>query len=229
MGPGDTPMIKSLSLQSLRSLRWVVALSAFLLFGVMVAAPAARTSLLKAAGWSLVADDRLVPADIVVVTADSGGAGVLEAADLVRSGIAPRVAVFEDPPDAVDREFLRRGLPYEDAAARAIRQLHSLGVEAVERIPRATAGTEDVGWALEAWCRGQTLQSIVVVVLPDHSRRVGRVLRRTMGDQPTRVIVRSSHYSSFDPDRWWQSRSGIRTQVIEWEKLILDLARHPLS
>jgi hypothetical protein len=52
---------------------------------------------------------------------------VLEAADLVHSGIATRVAVFSDPPDAVDREFIRRGAPYEDVGARSLRQLRSLG------------------------------------------------------------------------------------------------------
>jgi len=41
-----------------------------------------------------------------------------------------------DPPDGVDQEFIRRGLPYEDAAAREIRQLKSLGVTDVVQISR---------------------------------------------------------------------------------------------
>jgi hypothetical protein len=64
------------------------------------------------------------------------GAGALEAADLMQSGIATRVAVFADPPSAEDHEFLRRGLPYEDGAARQIRRLRSLGVTDVVQIPR---------------------------------------------------------------------------------------------
>src|SRR5262249_17874345 len=56
--------------------------------------------------------------DVIVVSLDSSGAGALEAADLVQSGIATRVAVFTDPPSGEDHEFIRRGLPYDDAGAR---------------------------------------------------------------------------------------------------------------
>jgi hypothetical protein len=66
-------------------------------------------------------------ADIIVVAIDADGAGALEAADLVHHGVSTQVAVFDDPPSSVDREFLRRGLPYEDRAAISTRQLHSLG------------------------------------------------------------------------------------------------------
>src|SRR5256885_15163291 len=77
-----------------------------------------RTAIFRAAGRALVAEDPIEPADVIVIASNADGSGVLEAADLVGKGIATRVAVFADPPDAVDREVLRRGLPYEDAAAR---------------------------------------------------------------------------------------------------------------
>src|SRR3990170_6397216 len=128
----------------------------------------------------LVVDEPVERVDIIVVAVDADGAGVLEAADLVHSGIASRVAVFADPPDAVDREFLRRGVGYEDRAARSTRQLRSLGVTAVEQVPRAVAGTEAEGEVLPAWCDQNKFRSIVVVSLADHSRRLRRVLRRSM-------------------------------------------------
>ena len=201
---------------------------------VLAAAPlavvSARAPILRTAGSALVEQDALGPADIVVVASGADGAGVLEAADLVQAGVAPRVAVFADPPDpVVDREFLRRGVPYEDAAARSMRQLKALGVEAVEPIPRAVAGTEDEGRVLPAWCRQHRFGAVVVVTTADHSRRLGRVLRRAMKGQPTRVTVRAARYSPFDPSRWWETRQGTRTQVIELQKLLLDVVRHPLS
>jgi hypothetical protein len=45
----------------------------------------------------------------------------------------------------------------------------------------------------------------------------------------TKIMVRSTRYSSFNPDRWWQSRDGTRTAVIELQKLLLDFALHPIS
>jgi hypothetical protein len=88
----------------------------------------------------LVIDEPVAPADIIIVAPDSGGAGALEAADLAQSGIATQVAVFADPPTAEDHEFIRRGLPYEDEAARQIRQLRSLGVTDVAKFPEPRLG-----------------------------------------------------------------------------------------
>ncbi len=210
--------------------RWARVL-AVLVFAaaVIVAVPAIRGSILQAAGWVLVVDEPVEPADIVVVAVDADGAGVLEAADLIHSGIATRVAVFADPPDPVDLEFIRRGIPYEDAAARSARQLGSLGVTAIEQIPRAVAGTEAEGQVLPDWCDQHQFRSVVVVSNPDHSRRLRRVLHRAMKGHQTSVAVRVARHSAFDPDRWWETRDGIRTEIIELEKLLLDVMRHPIS
>jgi hypothetical protein len=185
--------------------------------------------MLRAAGWALVVDEPLGPADIIVVTVDAAGAGVLEAADLVRSGIAARVAVFAGSPDAADREFIRRGLTHEDAVSRSVRQLESLGISSVERVSGAVAGTGEEGGVLPGWCDEHQFLSVVVVSTPDHTRRLGRVLHRSMKGHRTRVTVRFAHYSRFDPDRWWQTRAGIRIEIVELEKLLLDLVRHPIS
>ena len=133
-----------------------------------------------------------------------------------------------DPPDGVDHEFIRRGLPYEDAAAREIRQLKSLGVTDVVQISRVD-GTEGEGKVLPPWCDEHQLRSIVVVAAKDHSRRLRRVFDRVMKGHPTRVTVQPERYSSFDPDRWWETRGGIRTEIVELQKLLLDVVLHPLS
>lgn len=210
--------------------RWTLALPVVVVAcASVVVVPAVGTLLLRTAGWALVRDDAVEPAEIIVLASDTDGAEVLEAADLLHSRIATRVAVFTDPPDEVDREFIRRGVPYEDAAAKSIRQLRSLGVETIEQIPRAVAGTEDEGRVLPHWCDQRQIRSIIVVINSDHSRRIGRVLHRAMEGHRTRVTIRSARYSQFAPDRWWQTRDGIRTGIVEFQKLLLDLARHPLS
>jgi hypothetical protein len=198
-----------------------------LVAGAIVAVPAVREPVLRAAGWALVVNEPVGVADIIVMSLDSGGAGALEAADLVKSGIATRVAVFTDPPSGEDLEFIRRGLPYEDESAKQIRQLGWLGVTDVVEIPRTEAGTEGEGQVLPPWCDHHELRSIVVVVGRDHSRRIRRMLSRMMKGHPTRVIVQPARYSSFDPDRWWETRSGIRTEIVELQKLALDIILHP--
>ena len=122
-----------------------LALAAF----AIVFLPTFGKSLLRAAGWALVVDEPVAPADIIVVSIDSGGAGA-------RSG-RPRAKrhrqaswVFRDPPSGEDFEFIRRGLPYEDKAARQIRQLKSLGVTDIMEISKVD-GTRSEGRALPQW------------------------------------------------------------------------------
>jgi hypothetical protein len=195
----------------------------------IVAIPSIWEPVLRAAGWALVVNEPVAPADIIVLLleSDGGGAGALEAADLVQSGIAPQVAVFTDPPDEVDREFIRRGLPYEDASAKQIRQLGWLGVTDVVQIPRGEHETQVQ--VLPQWCDQRQFQSIVIVATSNSSRRVQRVLDRVMKGHPTRVMVQPARYSSFDPDRWWETRDGIRAEIIEFQKLMLDVVLQPMS
>jgi hypothetical protein len=215
---------------SFRRPRWtsivvVVALAA----AAIVAVPSVREPVLRAAGWALVVQEPVAPADIIVVSLDSSGAGALEAADLVHGGISTRVAVFADPPSGEDHEFIRRGLPYEDASARQVRQLRWLGVTDVVQIPRTDGGTEGEGQVLPKWCDQHQIRSLVFVAARDHSRRSRRVLDRVMKGHPTRVIIQPARYSSFDPDRWWETRDGVRTEIVELQKLVLEAVLHPMS
>jgi hypothetical protein len=197
--------------------------AALIAFGVF------RQPVLRAAGWALVATtEPLTPADIIVVSLDSGGAGALEAADLMQKGIAKRVAVFLDPPSGEDHEFIRRGLPYEDAGQRQIRQLRSLGVQDIVQIALGGAGTDGESQALARWSKEHQIQTVVFVATKDHSRRTQRVLQRAAKGHPLRVMVQPAGYSKFDPDRWWQTRGGVRIAIIELQKLLLDFLLHPL-
>jgi len=213
-----------------RRSRWYVMMLVVVLLGAaIIGISAIRRPILRAAGWALVVNERVDAADVIVLASDADFAGMLEAADLVHSGVATRVAVLADPPDAVDREFIRRGIPYEDAAARSVRYLKALGVNTIEQIPKNVNGSEDIGRVLPVWCDQKGFRSVVVVSTSDHSRRLRRVLHRSMKGQHTRVTVRSARYSVFDPDRWWESHDDIRTEIEELEKLLFDVVRHPFS
>jgi hypothetical protein len=226
----DAGLRLALSARCWRQRRGSTLLIVFaLVAAAIVAVPSIRNPVLRAAGWALVVDEPVAPSDIIVVSLDSGGAGALEAADLVQRGIATRVAIFVDPPVGEDLEFIRRGLPYEDASARQIRQLRWLGVTDVVRIPRTDAGTEGEGQVLPPWCDQHEFRSVVFVVARHHSRRIRRLLNRVMKGHSTRVTVQAEPYSGFDPDRWWETRGGIRTEIQEFQKLVLSLILHPTS
>jgi hypothetical protein len=165
-----------------------------------------------------------------VVAADAGREGILDAADLVHSGVATRVAVFSVPLHVADLEFIKRGVPYSNGMGLILQQLHALGVTAVEQIPPpGVAGTEDEARQRPQWCIARGFHTILFVSAPDHSRRVRRALARTTRGMDLKVIVRPSRYCDFDPDTWWLTRGGVRTELVELEKLALDVLRHPLS
>ena len=217
---------------SVRSRRWYGLLVVIVLLGVVSGVPAIRGSMLRAAGWALVVEDALEPADVadvIVVPEWAGAAGVIEASDLFHRGMAPRVALLPEPPEPAEDELVRRGVTYVDRNAALVQLLRSLGVENVDVIPDPAAGTEAEGQVLLSWCDQRQFRSILVVSSPDHSRRARRVLRRAMRGHPTSLRVRSARYSSFEPDRWWMTRVGIRTTIVELEKLLLDVVRHPMS
>jgi len=187
-----------------------------------------HTPLLRSMGHFLVATDQLQHADVIVLSVDSDGAGVLEASDLVHQHLAEHVALFADPPGTVDNEFLRRGIPYTNAAGISVAQLHELGIDAVEVIPHGVDGTNDESRDLSTWCAGHGYRAVIFISTLDHSRRTARILARATRDNNLRVSVRGSAYSAFDPDAWWKSRTGVRTEIVESEKLLADMLLHPL-
>jgi hypothetical protein len=211
--------------------RWIAGVLAVALLGVAaaVSVPASRHLLLRSLGWALIARDTPAKVDIIILATDSLGAGVLEATDLVHAGIATRVAVFARPRTRVQTEFASRGIPYFNAMETEIQQLQGLGITAIERIPQEVAGTHDEAKVLQSWCVANHIHSIVFVSASDHSRRTRRVLGRTLGEQGIKVMVDYSRYSDFDPDTWWRSREGQRIELIESEKLLLDILKHPFS
>lgn len=215
---------------SVRWRRWLrIVLPPVVVLGLIVGVPAIRAAALRTVGWALVVDEPVEPADIIVVPQWAGRGGAIDAADLVHSGIASRVAVLPGPPEPAEGELTRRGIPYHGETADLVQLLRSLGVAGVDVIPTPAAGTEAEGQVLSSWCEQHRFRSIVVVSAPDHSRRVRRVLHRSLPGHPTRVVIRSARYSSFDPNRWWETRDNIRITILELQKLLFDVARHPLS
>jgi hypothetical protein len=196
--------------------------------GILTCSSEAQAVMLRALGSTLVLDRPVHPAEVVVVALAGDRAGVLEAADLIAAGMASRVAVIGDAPDAIAAELNRRGAPLFDDADRALEQLRALGVHDIEGIPIYAEGTEDEGPALADWSTKKNIRSMIVVTSLDHSRRLARVLSRSV-DPDVTVYVRGSRYSVFQADRWWKSHPATRLAIIELQKLLLDVLRHPLS
>jgi uncharacterized SAM-binding protein YcdF (DUF218 family) len=195
---------------------------------LVAAVPSWRLSVLQAAGWMLVAEDVPAKVDVIVISSDAIDSlgGLLEAADLVHAGLSTRVAIPEHRSSAALEEFSRRGVSLPNIDSQVTQLLNSLGVRDVVVIP-SVVGTVDQGNVLQRWCAANGVQSVLFISAPDHSRRTRRVLERTLGRHGVHVVVRYARHSDFDPDSWWHSRGGQRTEAVESEKLLLDWLAHP--
>ena len=184
--------------------------------------PTTRGWLLRSAGRMLVTEDPLANADVVVLSVDSGAAEVLEAAELLKTGIAPRVAVVAGPQDTVALEFARRGLPYADRTQVAVDTLHNLGVAEVSVVDPRVDGSNQEAEILPGWCKARGYAHVILIVPPDHSRRIRRLLQRKDAGNAAGMLIRFSRYSTFHADSWWRTRDGIRIELIGLQKLLAD-------
>jgi hypothetical protein len=195
----------------------------------VTAVPAWRQGLLRTAGQALVSADAPRKADVIVLAQDAEGAAILDAVDLVKDGFATRVALFSAPAHAAEQEFARRGVTLMTGTAFSEQLLHTLGVANVELIPAAVSGSKDEASLLPAWCAARGYHVIIFISAADHSRRLHRALARATAGRGLEVVIRPSRYSDFDPNAWWLSRGGTRTEIVEMQKLLLDYVLHPFS
>jgi hypothetical protein len=203
------------------------AFGSLLFVGLICLCIAVRSSVLRFIGHALVVDEPLRHVDLIVVPGWTQDAGDIEAADLVHRGIATEVVVLLNLPEPSNRELVRRGV-LRAADNWTVSLLHKLGALTVTPIDLGN-GTKAEMARLPAWLDSHHVSSIVVVTLPDHARRVRRLLDRSLRGHDITAIVHPTRYSDFHPDSWWQTRTGLRTGIEESEKLLLDLAMHPFN
>ncbi len=211
------------------SLRRRLGAGAVLLLVVIAGVPQLRDYVLRSAGALLVVHAPVPSrADVILLSMDAGDAGVLEAADLVHRGVAPRVALFANLPTKAEAEFARRGLPYETEAMRSVRLLVVLGVQKAEVIPQHSSGSEQMTQIIRTWCADERIAAAVLISQPHHARRLTRLMHRVMDGSHTSVVVHDTSYSDFRADDWWQRKDTLRAGVIELQKLLLDAVLHPI-
>src|SRR5687768_8529235 len=200
-----------------------------LVAAVVIGASGALTpSIVRGIGGVLVATDDLEVVDVIVVPGWTHEAGALEAADLYKRGIASRVAVLEPEPGPSRQELVRRGV-VATGDAWVVSLMRRLGVQTIEVIPGHSTGTDADGKLIASWLEQNHMRSAVVVATSEHSRRLRRIMHRALEDKAVSVLVVSARLSTYEPERWWKTRTGVRTTVIELQKLLLDVATHPFD
>src|SRR5881409_522075 len=205
-----------------RPIRGGMRLAARRRLALVLALTAAAAAAVSLAGRLLVVADPLPPsADAIVILAGSIPTRVLEAADLYRAGLAPRVVVTRERLARGESVLRARGARVPESDEIAIAALEQLGVpaHAIVRLRRRARSTESEARTVARWVCSHRLRRLVIVTSRPHSRRARLIYRRALGDAVA-VAVRPSRYDVFATARWWHIPRDAKIVLYEYERLI---------
>jgi uncharacterized SAM-binding protein YcdF (DUF218 family) len=183
-----------------------------------------RRPVLTGIGGFLVVHDEPRPADAIVMLSGSVPDRILEAVDLYKAHLAPRIVLTREFPLPGIEALRARGASMPEHHEENISVAEQLGVpaSALAVVPLPVASTFAEVHAVVAYLRREGMHSIVLVTSKTHSRRAGMIFRAVAGDA-VHVAVVPSRYDPFPLHDWWNHRAATRAVVIEYGKLLTFL------
>jgi uncharacterized SAM-binding protein YcdF (DUF218 family) len=194
--------------------RWLIPVA--VLICVLILLPAIFSSaILAALGAFLVHSGQPQTADIIlVIGGDYTGERILKAAELERDGYAPTVFVSGG------------GSMYgfhEAELAVAFVQDHGYTAEKFIQFRYPASSTVDEAMHVIPELRAIGVHRYLLVTSPEHTARAGRVFRRVAPDLDVRVVAAPSPV--WNGGRWWATREGRKTWLMEASKTVADWFR----
>ena len=181
----------------------------------------ARYPLLRAAAGFWIVQDRIEPADVIVVLGDDNFTAdrSAEAAALFHTGWAPQVVA--------SGRMLR---PYASVADFMARDLQSRGVPAtaIVRFSHRADDTREEAEGLRVLIAEKGWRRILLVTSNYHTRRARYIFRRVL-PAGVSLEVAGAPDSEFEPATWWESRQGRKAFFLETVGYLVAVweLRHP--
>jgi uncharacterized SAM-binding protein YcdF (DUF218 family) len=167
----------------------------------------ARNPLLRAAGGFWIVEDRMEPADVIVVIGDDDFTAdrATEAAALFHGGWAPLIVA--------SGRMLR---PYSTVADLMTRDLESRGVpaKAIVRFSHRANTTLEEAKDLQVLIAQNGWRRILLVTSNYHTRRARYIFRKVLPSNVSLEVV-GAFDAEFEPATWWQSRQGRKIFLLE--------------
>src|SRR5690349_8185537 len=171
-------------------------------------------------GAFLVVEDPLRQADAIIVLGGTMYERQMEAVDLYKAGLAPRIYLFREIADWGERVLIEKQIPYLRAVDVQIDAMVKLGVprEAISILDQA-ANTATEARFVEQLATEKHFSTIIVVTSKQHTRRARLVLSRRLADLGTTIVMRGSRYDRTPFEKWWTDRPTIRFTLFESQRL----------
>jgi len=174
----------------------------FFVFAIFAGLYLFRGPILRTVGAWFVVNESLQPGDAIVVLGDDNylAERAARAAELFKERWAPRVVA--------SGRYLR---PYATVTQLTQKDLADRGVPAAAIVPFPNHGsnTREEAYEVQKLARRERWSRLLVVTSNYHTRRTRFIYRRVF-DSSIDVRVVAARDSAFDPDRWWQSRGGLK-------------------
>jgi uncharacterized SAM-binding protein YcdF (DUF218 family) len=182
----------------------------------------ALAAFLPFAGRYLVTETPIERADAIFVVAGARVERWLEAVDLYREGIAPRILISPGRVDEMEMKLRSQGISFPTEGELVRNAMVQLGVPAgvVTILPGSVDNTAHEAAALREFPAASSWQRIIVITSRYHTRRVRFAFEREFEGRPTRIMVKASRYDRSNPARWWSERSELRFVLSELQKLV---------
>jgi len=166
-----------------------------------------RKPLLRAAATFWIVQDRIEPAEAIIVIGDDNLTSdrAAEAATLFRAGWAPQVVA--------SGRMLR---PYVSVADFIARDLETQGVptSAIVRFSHRANNTLEEAEGLQVLITQKGWHRILLVTSNYHTRRARYIFRKVL-PETVRLELVGAPDSQFQPDTWWTSRQSRKLFFLE--------------
>lgn len=175
------------------------------------------------AGRALVAEDKPVKSDLIVLLMGSEDERIPGAVDLYQQGYGDKILMVRNNIPGFD-ELIKRGVNISHNTERAMEIALQMGVDedAIIILPGAAESTQDEAVAVREYLRDhEDIDSIIVTTSRYHSGRSKKIFTKAMKglDREVRVISCPSPYGSFNEDEWWKRRTDSFYVFLEHLKL----------
>jgi len=166
-----------------------------------------RRPLLQWAGNAWIVEDPLEHADALIVLSDDNvdGERAARAALLYQRGLAPVVVG--------SGRRLRRYAGIAEMMEHDL-QAHGVPKGAIVRFAHDAENTREEAELLEKLARERKWRRVIVVTSNYHARRARYIFRHVFPPQVD-VRVAGAPDEDFDPEKWWEKRSGIKRMFQE--------------
>jgi uncharacterized SAM-binding protein YcdF (DUF218 family) len=199
---------------------FLLALGAFAYF-----AYAERDQLAPRVAAFLIVDQPRQRADAIVVLGGSLPDRILEAVDIYKAGMAPRIVLGREPASPGIDELRRRGgrMLERDEVNVAIAEQLGVPKSALVVVDGRPTSTLAEAWIIIPYLRRVGAKRVILVSSKIHTRRAGLTYRAHAPE--IEFTTCASRFDPFDPQSWWEIRGNVRRVFFEYQKLLVFLVR----